>query len=136
MLLEKFKRILRTDYEAQFQQLIDKLAYALNNTVEQIITTLTNNVSLKDNMFCTLKVMTVIVDSSGNPTTATQFPMVNITKAIGVICINAVNQTNSTSYGTTGITVNWSQAGTAIILNNITGLIPSNTYQMTFVAFG
>ena len=135
MLISKFKRILRTDYADQFKDLVDKLGFSLNNTIESIVSALNKGISLQDNIQCTVKTLQVTVDSTGKPTTSTSFTMSISQKPIGVVCLNAQNTTNSSSYSTSGITVYWTLQNSSIVINNITGLLANNTYQLTLVAF-
>ncbi len=136
MILDKFKRLLRTDFEEQFQDLIDKLAFSINNTLESVVDAFNNKISLKDNIQCTLKSFAVVVDSSGTPINSVSFQMTIPNKPIGILCLNAQNLTNNTAYSNSGITVYWSLTGKTVIINNITGLIANNKYQLTLVAFG
>lgn len=136
MIIEKFKRILRTDYEQEFQNMIDRLSGSLNNTIENILQAFNKSISLNENIQCTVKIITLVVDASGNPTNPLTFLMDIPNKPTGVICINSINLTNSTSYSSNGITINYNINGRTVIINNITGLVPNNTYQLTIVAFG
>jgi len=136
MLIPAFKRLLKTDYAQQFQQMIETLSYSINNAVESLNTAMANNVSLKDNVLCTVKTFNVQVDSTGKPTTSTTFPLTFKGTCLGVSLINIINSTNSSSYPTSGVTISYSQTQNGIQLNNITGLATNNTYSITVIAWG
>lgn len=136
MKLPSFKRLLKTDYAQQFQQMIETLSYSINNAVEALNNALSNNVSLQDNVLCTVKTFTVQVDSTGAPTTSTTFPLTFTGTCLGISLINIINSTTSGSYPTGGVTVSFSQTKNGIQINNITGLIAMNNYSVTIVAWG
>lgn len=136
MKLPSFKRLLKTDYAQQFQQMIETLSYSINNAVEALNTALNHNVSLQDNVFCTVKTFNIQVDSAGTPSTSTTFPLTFTGTCLGVSLINIINTTNSIGYPTSGVTVSFSQTQNGIQINNITGLIPMNKYSLTIVAWG
>jgi len=97
---------------------------------------MTNNVSLQDNILCTVKTFTVQVDSTGKPTTSTTFPLTFTGTCAGISLINIINTTTSGAYPPGGVTVSFSQTQNGIQINNITGLAAMNNYSITIVAWG
>jgi len=136
MQIPSFKRILNTDYAAQFQQLINTLGFTLNNAISNINDALDNEISLQDNILCTVKTFNIQVDATGKPTTTTTFPLSFTGTCLGVSLINLINTTNTGTYPTGGVTISFSQTQNGIQLNNLTGLLPNNTYSITVVAWG
>ncbi len=136
MIIPSFKRILNTDYAQQFQQLVNTLGFSINNAITNINDALDNQVSLKDNILCTVKTFNVEVDSTGAPTTSTTFPLTFTGQCLGISLINVLNTTTSSSYPTGGVTISFTQTQTGIQLNNITGLATNNTYSITVIAWG
>lgn len=136
MQIPSFKRILNSDYAAQFQQLVSTLGFTINNAIENINDALDNEISLQDNILCTVKTFSVQVDSTGKPTTSTTFPLSFTGTCLGITMINIINTTNSASYPTGGVTISFSQTQSGIQLNNLTGLAANNTYSITVVAWG
>lgn len=136
MNIPAFKRILKTDYAQQFQAMIDSLSYSINNAIESLNNAMKNNISLQDNILCTVKTLSVQVDSNGKPTTALSFPLSFTGQALGLTVLNAVNQTNSISYPSTAVYINWTQTQNGIQINTVTGLTAMNNYNITVVAWG
>jgi hypothetical protein len=136
MIIPSFKRILNTDYAQQFQQLIATLGFTLNNAIENINDALDNNISLADNILCTVKTFSLQVDSTGKPTTSTTFPLTFTGQCQGLSVINVTNTTNSSTYPTGGVTISFAQTQNGIQINNITGLPTNNTFSLTVIAWG
>lgn len=136
MQIPSFKRLLKTDYAQQFQQMIETLSYSINNAVESLNTAMTNNVSLQDNILCTVKTFTVQVNANGAPTTTTTFPLTFKGTCLGISLINIINTSTSGVYPPGGVTVSFSQTQNGIQINNITGLTAMTNYSITLIAWG
>src|SRR5271166_6015972 len=95
-----------------------------------------NNISLQSNILCTIKSLNVQVDINGKPTTSLTFPVSFTGQCLGLTVMNAINQTNSSSYPTQAVMVNWSQTQNGIQVNTVTGLTAQNNYTVTVVAWG
>jgi hypothetical protein len=137
MLLPKFKRLVTTDFAQTYQSLVDKLAFILNSDIQNLYNVLNNQVSLKDNVYCTV----ATVQASTGPTGAITAPVVfqlnsQQNSLEGVIPINVTNITNPTNYPTGGVTLSYTQVQTGVQITNITGLPANSTMQMVVVAFG
>lgn len=133
MKLPNFRRIFKTDYGANEQGLVEKLATSINNGFEVLYEALNGKVSLRENIFCTVKDVTVIVDSSGVPTTTTTVSRDRNARVDGVGVINAQNLTNSTSYPTSGIFISFNASDNGITITNITGLQAGNEYSLRVI---
>lgn len=129
-----FKRLVRTDYSDEYQTLIDQLGVSLNNTVESLVNIVSKNVSLSDNIACTIKDIEVTVDANGTPKEAIT---INTDKSTitAVICGRANNLTNSNIYPNSGIQISYTQSGSKININNIAGLQANNIYSLRIVIF-
>jgi hypothetical protein len=115
---------------------VDQLAVSLNIGIESLYNALNKNVSLKDNMLCTVKDLTITVDATGKPTTSTQFALDISGQIIGTQVIYAINTTNSASYPTGGIFISFTQTTTGVLINNITGLPANQAFTVRVVAYG
>lgn len=136
MKLPSFRRLFKGDYPEKEQGLVDRLSVSLNNGIDVLYNALNNNLSLADNVLCTVKDIQLKVDSSGNPAATSGFSVGFSGKALGVIVLRAVNQTNNSIYPTAAPFVSFSQTSSLITINNITGLQTGSTWLLTVVAFG
>lgn len=135
MKLPSFKRLNTIDYENQFKKLVETLSVSLNIGIEALYEALNNEVTLKDNIACTVKNVTLRVDTNGKPLTTTSFVQDVEGKIYGIEVINAVNTTNTGVYPTGAPFVSWTQNNTIITITNVTGLQANNTYVLTLIAW-
>jgi hypothetical protein len=135
MRLPSFKRIIKTDYVEEFQNLVDTLASSLNVGIDNLYLALNKNLSLSDNVKCTIKDVTVTVNSSGIPIASTGFLLDFDGKCIGVQVLKYDNLTNSTTYPTTGVSIAWTQQNKSIVINHIAGLPANNQFLLKVVAY-
>jgi len=134
--LPSFRRIFKTDFQAEFQNMIETLSNNLNNGIEVLYDALNKKISLRDNIQCDVKDIEVTVSSTGIPKIATSFLLTNITKAEGLSVIRAMNLDNSSGFPTNGVFITFTQSTNNIIINHITGLVSDNRYSLRVVAFG
>lgn len=130
-----FKRIFKTDYPTEQQSLVEKLSLTINNGFEVIYNAMSRNVSLSDNIACTVKTLTTKVNSSGVPTSALSFTLDTVGQIKGVMAMNPVNLTNSSIYPTSGVTISHTQNNTIITIDHITGLTAGDNWQITIIAW-
>ena len=136
MKMPSFKRIFDTDFDAQYKAMIQTLAITINNGFEVVYEALNKKISISENIQCTLKDVSFKVDSAGNPTTRVSFisDIPNM-RVIGTQVIKVVNNTNSSSYPTSGVFISFTETNNGIEINNVTGLIAGNTYTLRIVAY-
>jgi chloramphenicol O-acetyltransferase len=115
--------------------LVEKLSLTVNNGFEVVYNAMARNVSLADNIACTIKVLNVRVDSSGTPTSSLSFKIDTVGQIKGIEVIRAENQTNSNVYVTSHPFISYTQDNTTITVNNITGLPANNTFNLTVIAW-
>jgi len=136
MRLPSFKRFFSQDFDKQYKNLIDKLSLTLNYGIEVLYDALNNNVTLRDNIKCTVKDVTLSVDAGGFPKISTIFTLDQTnSKVEGCEVINALNQTNSSIYPTSGVMINWTQNVNAVTINHVTGLQANDTYLLRIIAW-
>lgn len=127
----------KQDFQPEYQNLVDQLSVSLNNGIESVYTALTNNISLKDNVNCTVKDISVAVDANGIPTIKTVFTVTNTNlQILGTQVIYALNTTNAAVYPTGGIFISYTQTSNGVLVNHITGLPAGNTFTLRVVAYG
>ena len=135
MKLPSFRRIVKSDYDEENESLIETLSFTLNASMESLFSAFNRSISLKDNVACTVKNITVAVDSSGKPKSSTQFRLDTNARALGITVLNAINNSNPSILPLAGVFVSFSQEGTNIIINNIKGLPSDQQFTLTLVAF-
>ena len=65
MKLPNFRRIITGDYEEEYTELVDTLSVSINQGITSLYDALNKKVSLKYNILCTTKDITVQVDQQG-----------------------------------------------------------------------
>lgn len=139
MKLPNFKRIYKSDYKKDFQDMIETLSVSINYGIEVLYDVLNKKVSLIDNIQCTVRDVIVQVDKNGNPTEPTSFSLDVNAKVLGVSVIFAQNLTNSTSYPFNHPFISFTQQPTTVLINNISGLsngtVTSDKYTLKIIAW-
>lgn len=135
MKIPNFRRIFYTDYPQDQQPLIQKLSVTINNGFENPYNALQNNISLADNIACTVKQVTLTVDSTGTPTTATSFSVTTTGTLTGLTVMAATNQTTATVYPTGNPFISYTQNSQLITITNVAGLPANNSFLLTIVAW-
>lgn len=115
--------------------MIQKLSVTINNGFENLYNALQQNVSLGDNIACTVKQVTVTVDSTGTPTTTSSFSVTTTGTLTGLTVMAAANQTTPTVYPTGTPFITFTQNSQLITITNITGLPANNSFQLTVCAW-
>lgn len=115
---------------------MDQLAVSLNIGIESLYNALNKNLSIKDNIKCTVKDLTLTVDATGKPTSPTQFALDISGQIIGTQVIYAINTQNPAIYPTGGIFISFTQTSSGVLINNITGLPANQPFTIRVVAYG
>jgi hypothetical protein len=136
MQIPNFRRIFKTDYPADQQPLVEKLSGTVNNGLEVIYNAMAKNVSLGDNIFCTIKTITTRVDANGVPTSTLSFKIDTTGQIKGISVIRANNQTSSTVYPNSCPFLTYSQDNITISVSHIAGLPANNTFDLTVISWG
>lgn len=135
MKLPNFRRLFKTDFAKEFQELIDQLSVSINIGIETLYEALNKRLTFRDNFSCTVRDLTVTVDASGKPKNNLVFQMDVSGRVDGLIVLYALNNTNATRYVDSGIHISWVQTQNGININNIKGLYPDDEYTLRIVAF-
>lgn len=136
MKLPLFRRLFRTDFKQEFQELVDQLSVSINVGIENLYDALNRKLSLRDNILCTVKELDITANPDGSPVTTSIIQLDISGRIDGVIVISAVNITDSGVYPTSGVFVSWTQTQNGVLINNITGLPPGQKFRVKLVAFG
>lgn len=81
------KRLVKEDFAAEEQDLIDKLAFIINPIIQEIVYAFNKNITITDNLNMEIRTIEVEVDSSGLPKSPTFYKSTLTTKVSGVIII-------------------------------------------------
>jgi hypothetical protein len=135
-LLQSFKRIYKNDFPQQYQSLIDQLSNYINPNTEALYQTLTNNITLANNMYAQVVTLTTQVNTKGTPIQKLAFQSTLATGILGINVLNAVSNGASNIYPTSGIFCSFTQSGQTITINNIAGLPTGTSFTLTLVTFG
>ena len=134
MLLNNPVRINVSDFDPENQQDIAKLAEILNPFMQEVYDLTSGQIDFV-NRVENIKTFDIIVDNSGN---SNQIQVINIEKnnIRGLDVIDAKNKTISTGYPTSKPFISYTkQSGTNIKIDNVTGLRPNETYQITVLIY-
>ena len=132
MLLGSYRRIIKTDFPSNDQALVDQLGTSINKGFNDLYTLADHNITFSDNLSATIATFNVTVDKNGNPTNSVTIPLTNnLTKATGVIPLNAIGTTNTTLLPSGGLAFSFSNSSNNVLIKNIQGLQASNQYTIT-----
>lgn len=133
--------IKKEDFDKSDQKLIDQLAFPINNFMQQVVNVFKNGVDF-NNLNQQVITFTASVDVNGVPVLPIQFKNTLTTKVIGMICINAANQSTTNRVPASTPFITFTSNGTVLSILNITGLgIPpgqtnSDSYTFTVLTIG
>lgn len=136
MKLPLFRRLFKTDFRQEFQDLVDQLSVSINVGIENLYDALNRKLSLRDNILCTVKELDITANADGTPTTTSIIQLDIAGRIDGVVVLSALNITNANIYPTSGVFVSWTQTQNGILINNITGLPAGQRFKVKMVAFG
>ena len=137
MKLPSFKSIKKTDYEADYQKLVETLSISLNNGIQVLYDTINKRVSLRDNVACTIKDVETEVNSLGIPKDTLIIKTDLTTKIEGCQIIYALNKTSGHNYVQTtgGPFISYEAIQNGISVNHIAGLVADNKYLLRVVIY-
>lgn len=136
MKLPLYRRIFKSDYSEDDQTLVEKMSVSINNGFDTLFELSNKKISLKDNVDCTVKTLTLAVDANGIPTTPTAFSLDTTSRIGGISVYRVDNLTNTQIYPTGAPFVSFSQTDRGVTINHITGLQPNYQWQISVVAYG
>lgn len=133
-LISNVKRLQPEDFDQKEQELIEKIGLIINPFMDEVFETINGRLDYS-NLQREYKTYTVKVDVNGKPTTeakiATKFSQLK-----GIICIRAINQTNSSLHPTSQPFVSYDQSTNSITVSHISGLQTGNSYLLVLEFVG
>jgi len=131
-----FRRLYKQDFKPEYGDLIDGLSPALNTGVEVLYQALNKGLDLVNNFKCTVKDITVTVNSAGVPKSIASLSLdVKNSTVIGCQVISAQNNTDSTVFPTGQPFISFSQKSDVLIINHISGLQADNQYTLKIICW-
>lgn len=128
MKLPTQKRILREDVK-EAPEWINKIIGPFNNLAETIYQALNRNITVTENLAAFVKELTVTTTASYPTMDPVELTNTLRTKAIGVLCLQAVERlTYEAAPGP--MSISWVENNGTIILSKIGGLAASKSYSV------
>lgn len=137
MKLPSYRRLFKTDYAEEYQELVDKMAVSINNGFDTLYDALNNKLTFTDNILSTITEFTISVDSSGVPIKKnTQFKLSsNQTTLQGLLVIDCYEEKTGNPPPSAPF-VSFTKNENSIIITNVRGLTPSTNYTIKVLAIG
>lgn len=87
--INQSKRLIKEDFESQYQNLIEKLGYALNPVIEQLVLSYSKNITFQENLNSEVKSVDIEVDGDGFPKVPVQFTSSLANKLQGIVVLRS-----------------------------------------------
>jgi len=132
--LNNSTQIKSEDYDEDYSELVDQLAETLNPFMQEVVEMADDRIDF-ENRVEVLKTVEITVDSAGKPTLNDK---INVEKSgiRGITVIRTYNLTNVSGYPTGTPWISYTNlGGTTIRVDNITGLLANNKYQLTLIIY-
>jgi hypothetical protein len=134
MKLPSYRRIFKTDYQEDYQPLVEKLAVSINYGFDTLYDALNQKLTFQDNFLSTIAEFNVTVDASGKPSQKTQFKLSGSQNSVqGIIVLNCFG-TKTNDLPTAGVFISFEKNEQFVNINNIKGLIPNIQYTIKVLA--
>lgn len=135
MKLPSYRRIFKTDYAEDYQELVDKLAVSINYGFDTVYDALNKNLTFDDNIACTIASFTVTVDIYGVPVKKnTQFKLSEKQKSIqGLIVIDCYEEKKNLPPPSAPF-ITFLKSENNVLIKNIKGLTADTSYVIKVLA--
>lgn len=125
------KKIRAEDFKAEDQELVGKLAFALNDFMDGVYSVFNGGIDF-ENLNRQVTTVTVNIDKDGKIANAPQIKLtVNGGRIKGINVLNAVNVNNTSVFPVSSPFISYSTASNLLTILNITGLQANSQYQLT-----
>lgn len=132
MKIPGFTRITKSDFAKEMQDLVEKLGNIINRNTEVIYELANKKVSIRDNILCSVRDVTIQVDTNGIPLTPTSAALDTSGTVDGVTVINV--QSNATNvFPTTQPFIVYTPKSESINIDKVTGLLPGYTWILRII---
>lgn len=134
MKLQDPYRLLKEDFNDEDKPLVDKLNNPVNLNIEQLYQLAQKNVSIKDNVACTVKTFNILVNDRGLPRTSVSVNLDKNTAILGTQVISAVSSVQNT-YPISTPFVTGSRSGGQFNIIHVAGLPAGIVFSVTIVIY-
>jgi len=134
MKLNNTRQIRAEDFDAEYEQLTSQLGAILNSFMQEVVELSDNRVDF-ENKVENIRDFEISVGESGVP--ISEFN-INLSKGNirGIEVVRVINSSNPNALLTGAPFILWTSiGGTSVRINQITGLIPNNTYILTIITY-
>ena len=128
------KRLQTQDFPKDQQDLVSKLAYAINPFMENVVGAFSNAIDFT-NLNQQIASFSITVDSTGKPIASTSIKYTLKTSLQGCVVISAMNSTDSTPL-TSAPFISYSVSSNQVGISSITGLVANKKYNITAILIG
>lgn len=129
------KTLRAEDFKSEERTLIDKVAYVINPTFEEIYRILTNGVDF-DNLNRQIIDVNVLIGVTGLVQNSPQLKTTINGKVKGLNVINAINLNNPSIYPIQAPFVSFTTNGSILTILNVSGLPVSSQFRLTLEIIG
>lgn len=135
--IPSFKRLVKEDFQKEYQPLIEKVGYTTNSAFESIFNALNGGLNF-DNLSLPYKEVNLQVSASGAPLQTTQFKtgFSSGKKLKGLQVIKVENLTDTTALLTGAPFVTYTENNDLITITQVTGLVANNKYTLRILVLG
>lgn len=131
--LASYKRIVTNDYPKEERKFVEQIAAPINDGFNALYFALSGNLSIRDNLFCTVRTIDVTVDVNGAPIGQLVITLDKQAPIFGCQVVSAVNQSNTAVYPTGAPFLSYSAVTNGILVNNVTGLQANARYSLNVI---
>lgn len=136
MLVPNLRRIFTQDFAAEYKDFVAALSSSLNINLEVLYNALNRNITLGQNIACTIKDIDITVNAQGVPTSTVAFERANQLPIEGVTVLNVINLDNPTVYPTSQPYVAWTINQTGRVqVQYVSSLVANNKYRLKIVVW-
>lgn len=132
--LKSYARINTADYTDEQQPLVEQLGLQINTGFEPVYSALSNRLTFEENFLCTVREVEMTLAASGIPLNRTSIILDNNLPVKSVLTLSVVNKTSASVFPTGAPFISFTQNGTTLFIDHITGLVPNNRYVVRILA--
>lgn len=136
--LSSYQRLIKEDVEEDFQPLIEKVGFSLNQFADQVLAAFKKNITVDDNLNLEYRTLEFTTDAAGAmPVTQFQSSLTNRLKGLIIIKFENLTDISVAGLPSTAPYSFYSQDGKLITITKIVPTLAVSTkYRITFLGLG